>query len=189
VSWIGTEDVIVAGVAFQLRSTAEAVDYRPGATISFKASLTRSSYGTDLENPAQAASSPDVHLTGGLTEVCVHYTRGWPPGRILWGPCGCGVNPVSRPTKRRAPDGGISESGAVRARSGDNLTAVPLPGCRMRVLRSAERGSNTSGFQTINTHGNNRTYRVMQCIHLASPGRTLTATCRALPGWACTPCT
>ena len=69
----GTEDVHCIEGLHSTEIVAEAVDYRPGDYLVPKRRYS-AFYGTDLEILLKGLKAQTLILTGGLTDVCVHYT-------------------------------------------------------------------------------------------------------------------
>jgi biuret amidohydrolase len=69
----GTEDVHCLEGLHSTEIDAEAVDYRPGDYFVPKRRYS-AFYGTDLEILLKGLKVQTLILTGGLTDVCVHYT-------------------------------------------------------------------------------------------------------------------
>src|ERR1700737_4123500 len=69
----GTEDVHCIEGLHSTEIAAEAVDYRPGDYFVPKRRYS-AFYGTDLEILLKGLKVQTLILTGGLTDVCVHYT-------------------------------------------------------------------------------------------------------------------
>lgn len=69
----GTEDVHCIEGLHSTEIDAEAVDYRPGDYFVPKRRYS-AFYGTDLEILLKGLKVQTLILTGGLTDVCVHYT-------------------------------------------------------------------------------------------------------------------
>ena len=69
----GTEDVHCVEGLHSTEIDAEAVDYRPGDYFVPKRRYS-AFYGTDLEILLKGLKVQTLILTGGLTDVCVHYT-------------------------------------------------------------------------------------------------------------------